>query len=146
MSLTKRIGLGITLGVDITGATTFVALGSIVDGFTTDAKAKDVDTSLLVDEFDSFLKGSIDGGTMNLTIAYSPEDTNTTKILGALFYATTQTLANWQITYPAVGGGSSAAETFLGYVNAIGREVKRDGFLTAKVGIKVSGDPGISHT
>jgi len=146
MSLTKRIGLGITLAVDTTGGTTFVDLASIVDGFTSDAKAKDVDTSLLTDTFDTFLKGPIDGGTVTLTIAYSPEDTNTTKILGGLFYSMSQTLANWQITYPAVGAGTAQNETFLGYVSSMSRAVKRDGYLTSQVTIKVSGDPGLSHS
>lgn len=145
MTLTKRIGLGITLSVDTAGGTSFTALGSIVDSMETDAKAVDVNTSLLGDQFDSFLPASIDGGTLTITIAYSPEDTNTTKILNDLFYSTSQTLANFKIGYPAVGAGTGIAETFKGYVNNIGRQIKRDGFLTAKVGIKVSGDPGLTQ-
>src|SRR5579884_3592801 len=129
MSLTKRVGLGTVLSVDTTGGTTFVALASIVDVINSEAKAKDVDTSLLTDLFDTFLKGNIDGGSVTFTIAYDPADTNTTQILGTLFASTSQTLANWQITFAAVGGGSAAHETFLAYVSGLTRAIKRDGFL-----------------
>src|SRR4051812_2059116 len=144
MSLTKRIGLGVKLSVDAAGGTTWVELGSIVDGIETDAKATSIDTSLLGDTYSSFLKGPIDGGSMQFTIAYSSEDSNTTQILNGLLASTSQTLANWQLTYPAVGGGSSDTEIFKGFVESVGRSIKRDGFLTAKVSVKVSGDPGLS--
>ena len=148
MALTRRIGLGVTLGIDRTGAANFVVLGAIVGGFTHGgAKSDVVDASILSDNYKPKGKGQTDPGEHTLQIAYDPSDaanTNNSRLL-ALALADTgppDAAANFQITYPAVGAVAAATETHRGWVTGLGREVKKDGLIVAPVTITISGDPG----
>jgi hypothetical protein len=137
MSLVKRVGYGNSLGVDVTGGSTFVLVASVVDGFEgPDAKAKNAETSLLTDWYDTFAPTSVDPGSVTYKIAYDPADANTHTL--ALLLAS-GAVANWQLTY---SGGTPPTETFLGHVEHMGRSMKKGDFLVCNISIKVSGNPG----
>jgi hypothetical protein len=139
--LTKRIGLGVKLGVDPTGASTFTDIGCIVEAISgPEAKAETVDTSLLGDIYKTFAKSAIDSGEVTFEVAYDPLET-VNQTLATLFTQGTPT-PNWQIQYPP----DNTTETFLGHVVGLGREVKKAGMILKKVTIKVSGDPGFKHS
>ncbi len=148
MSLTRRIGLGVTLGIDTSGGSSFVTLGAIVDGFDhSGAKADVADCSIISDTFKPKGKGQVDPGEFTLMIAYDPSDaanTNSSRTLAAALATTGPpgTEANFKINYPAVGAVNATAEYCLGWVTGLGRTIKKDKLIVAPVTITLSGNPG----
>lgn len=145
MALTRRMGLGVTLAMDPAGASNYVTLGAIVDGFSGSAKADVADMSILSDTFKPKGKGQVDPGEITLSIAYDPDDnsnTNTSRALAAALALTGPTPRTFQISYPAVGAVNASTENFSGHITGLGREVKKGDMIVAPVTITVSGDPG----
>lgn len=141
MSLTKRIGYGITLGCDPTGASSFTTLGAVVDGIDgPDAKTDKVDTTILSDKFKTAAGAQIDPGTVTFKIAYDPSDTDTTQKLTALHQSSD--VASWQVTYP----GPVTDNPFLGFVAGFKRTIETKTLVVAEVTIQVSGTPGYGTT
>lgn len=135
MSLIKRIGFGITLGVDPTGGTSFSVLGSVVDGFSgSGPKAIKADTSVLANWYSTYAPCGVEPGSFDFEIAYDPafSESHTLAILLG-----TGAVANWQITFQG-----AVVETFLAYVEGMSREVKRKNLCIAKISLVVAGDPG----
>ncbi len=144
MTLNRRIGLGFTLAVDTAGGTTFVTLGSIVDGWKeSGSKADTADISILSDKYKQKSKGQIDPGDVTFSIAYDPDDATSTTLITA-FSSTSATPPNWQITYPSGtgGAGTTTTETFKGHLTGLGREVMKDKLVVCEVTITKTGDPG----
>lgn len=159
----RRIGLGVTLGVDITGVgTTYTILGAIVDGLDgPDAKGTVVDLTLLSERYKVKTVADVDPGEVTFTIAYDPSDATSTQILTGLltgtFSSTTAiALPIWQISYPATGGypplsGGTAAAVpaitdppFYGTVSGFKRTISKDKMVVAEITIAVSGKPGFA--
>lgn len=151
MALQRRIGLGITLGVDVNGGANYNTLGCIVNAIKHDGtKADEVDTSILSDTYKQFAKGQIDPGGWSFEIAYDPGDntanTNTTARLQTMHAATGVNTYPFQLTLPAIASpGTNAAQTinFSGLVTSIGLSVEKDKLLVAPIKLKVSGNPGL---
>src|ERR1022692_2172068 len=141
MSLNRRIGYNCALAVDVLGGTTFVSVGSVVDGFSgAGPKSIMADISILTDYFTRTAPCGVDPGSFEFGVAYDPGDA-TSQLLSNLLAS--GAIANWQLTFYSVGGGGSGiSETFLGYVETMGREIKRKSLVTAKVGIHIVGSPG----
>lgn len=143
MALEKRIGFGCKLGVDTSGGSSYDEIGSVVDGWTgPSAAADEVDTTILSDTWKTFMKASIDPGSVSFQIAYDPNDTDCQGI-NSLLASTSTTLATWQVTFPDVGSGTDT-ETFTGFVTSLDREVSKTGLVMATIGIKISGNPGFA--
>lgn len=143
MSLTKRVGLGVTLSCDPLAGTSFAALGSIVDHIDgADAKTTVFDNSLLTDKYETKGGAQIDPGQVVFTIAYDPLDTGTTTVLTGLL--SSSAVAAWQIAYPVIGGELQNKETFNGLVSGFKRGIKKGALITADVTISVSGKPGFT--
>lgn len=137
MSFIKRVGFGNFLAVDPTGGTTFASIGSVVDGFHgPDSKAKEANTSILTDWYETSAPSSVDPGSVTFVCAYDPVDATAHTI--ALLLGS-GAVANWQLTY---SGGTPPVETFLGYVAGMSREMKREGLITMSITIRISGTPG----
>ncbi len=147
MSLTRRIGLGVTIGMDASGnANSFTVLGAVVDGLNHGgAKADVADLSILSDTYKPKGKGQIDPGEITLSVAYDPSDssnTNTSRALAAALALTGPAPIAFQISYPAVGSVNAILENFSGHITGLGREIKKANLIVAPVTITVSGDPG----
>lgn len=145
MTLNRRIGLGVTIGVDSAGGTNFTTLGSIVDGAKEGGTKADVaDISILADTHKQKAKGQIDPNEVTITIAWDPDDATST-VLKSLHDSVSATPPNWQISLPSgtQGAGSTTTKTFKGFVTGMGREIMKDKLITAEVTITKTGDPGI---
>jgi hypothetical protein len=141
-SVEKRVGLGITIGVDFSGGTSYATVVSLVDAGKVEAKADTVKTSLLSDVIHTWSKTGVDGGDLVITIAYDPLFSEYTNFQNAL------TLMNsappgFQISLPDAGtgnGSGAATEAFKAHVTGVGKELKREGFLTCDVTLKSYGN------
>lgn len=150
MSLTRRIGLGITIGIDRTGGSSFVNLGYLVGGLKRGtAKAQTIECPIATDTYIPKGKGQLTPGQTKLKIYYDPSDssnTNNSRLLAAALADTGPpgTEANFQVTYPAVGSVNALSETFKGWVTDLGdldMDVKSP--VVADVTIDISGTPGL---
>lgn len=145
MPVNKRIGYGMTLGVDTAGGASFTTLGALVDGTKeSDAKGTTGDTSILTDVFMTFSKSQVDPGETSFTIAYDPDEATSTT-LKALLASTNATAPTWRITFPAgtLGAGTITTKTFSAHLTGMGREVMKDNLVTASITLKKTGDPGM---
>jgi hypothetical protein len=128
-------GFGSTLSCDPTGGTSFAVLGALVDSWDdSDAKATEIDTTLLSQKYMTSVPGQVSTGDCSFTIAYDPTSGSSAAILGALL--TSGTIANWQQTYNRAGSG--VPMPFLGYVSSLGVSSKKGTLVTQKVTIKKS--------
>jgi hypothetical protein len=144
MAVTKRIGLGILLDVDILGGTNFTNLAAIVDApDNSGAKADVADTTLLADTFKTKAKAQIDPGEVTFTIAYDPSDGTTSQKLATVLADVINT-ANWRITFPAYAGAAQKIETFLAQLTGMGRTLKKDKLNIAPITLTISGNPGFA--
>lgn len=152
MSLQRRIGLGVTLGVDILGSTNYTALGAIVNSIKNGGTKADVaDVSILSDTYKQFAKGQIDPGEYDIECAYDPGDNaansaNTTVRLQTMHAATGVNTYPFQITLPAVPSpGSNAAQTinFSAHLIGMGLSIEKDKLIVTPIKIKVSGNPNL---
>jgi hypothetical protein len=140
--LLKRIGFGCTLGVDPAGGTAYSVLGNIVDSIDgPEAKTVEVDTTLLGDKYKTSAGADVDPGNVTYEILMDPADTSYTTLSALLGNSN---LGNWQVVMPPPPGatGSAISQTFLGYVAGMSRAIKKAEKLSAKVTVRVSGQPG----
>lgn len=145
MTLQSRVGYGWTVGVDSTGGTSFTTLGAVVEGFKgPGAKRDKVDITLLSDLWKRFAGAQIDPGELAFTIAWDPGDATTTQTLTALLKSTSGVEPNWQLTYPAFGGGGSGSQTFKGILLGFSPTVMEDKMATSEVTVQVSGNPNFA--
>lgn len=135
--MSKQVGLGSTLEVSTDG-TSYESLGFIVDGFSTDAQADDIETTVLADTFKSFAQGQRDAGSLSFDLAFDADDTSQHVITGMF---NNGTLGTWRVTYP-----DTQTESFTGYVNGFGRAVQKDSMITSSVSVKLSGDAGLTDS
>lgn len=137
MALNKKIGYGFVISIDPTGGTSWDALGNVVDGFSgPNSQARAVDTSVLSDFWDTFLKEGANPGQLTFDVAYDPDDTDYQALCTAL-ESTSTTLAAFKIDPP----GSTNDQILSGLVIGIGPEVRKGQLAKAAVTIQVSGDP-----
>jgi hypothetical protein len=137
LSLNRLTGFGVTLGVDVTGGSTFVTLASIVTPPSgPSAKTEKVDVSILSDKSKQYAGAQIDPGEVSFEIAYDLNDVTTTTLATLLGNSA---IANWQITYTA---GTIATETFKGFVSGFDRKMGVTERVSATVTITVSGPAG----
>jgi hypothetical protein len=150
MSLTRRIGLGITIGIDRSGGSNFTALGYLIGGTKRGTgKAEVIPCPIASDTYIPKGKGQITPGQTKFNVYYDPSDssnTNNSRLLSAALADTGPpgTEANFQITYPAVGAVNAISETFKGWVTDLGDvdlDVKSP--LIVPVTIDISGNPGL---
>jgi hypothetical protein len=152
--LQRRIGLGVTLGVDIAGAggSNYVSLGAIVNAIKNSGTKADVgDISLLADTWKQFAKGQIDPGEYTFECAYDPNDSaanqaNTTARLQTMHAATGPNAYPFQITLPAVaspGTNQSNTINFSAHLTGMGLSIEKDKLIVTPVTIKVTGNPNL---
>jgi hypothetical protein len=135
MTLTRRIGLGFQLTASGISC-------SIVDGLTgPGAKADTVDISIITDTFKQFAKGRVDPGELSCMVAYDPAD-STGQALAALLPVRTP-VPTWTITYPDEGGGTST-QSFSAHLTGFELDAQVDKLVTAKITLKLTGDPGFA--
>lgn len=151
MALQRRIGLGVTLGVDTNGGANYNSLGAVVNAIKhSGTKADQADVSILSDTWKQFAKGQIDPGEYDFEVAYDPGDntanTNTTVRLQTMHAATGMNTYPFQLTLPAVASpGTNAAQTinFSAHVVSMGLGVEKDKLIVAPIKLKVSGNPNL---
>jgi hypothetical protein len=146
MTVNKRVGFGVTLGVDTSGSTTFTSLASIVTPPKgPGAKKEMADTAILSDKYKTYAPSQIDPGETHFTIAYDPDDATTT-ILTGLLGSVAATAANWKITYPSgsTGAGSTTNETFKAHLVEFERVIETNKLIVAEIKLKNTGDPGFT--
>ena len=149
MSLQQRIGLGVTLGVDLAGGANYNTLGAIVNAIKfSGTKADVVDISLLSDIFKRYAKGQIDPGELEFEIAWDPGDntasTNTNARIKTAHDATGVNTYPFQLTLPAIASpGTNTAQTinFSAHVTGVGPSLEKEKQLVASIKCKISGDP-----
>ena len=137
----QRVGSGCTLGWDSTGGSSYVVLGTVVDGDKFEAKFKTANISLLSDVAEKFSKTSYDPGSFKFTIVYDPLASEYLA-LKASFITINAPHPKWQLSFPDTTGGAgsgAATEIFTGPIIGLGREVKKDAFLMVDVEVKLSG-------
>lgn len=142
MTLIQRYSYGVTLGYSTAiTSPTYTVLGAIVDDLDGgDAKADEIETTLLADKIKSHIPGQIDPNSVTFTIAYDPADTNTSQELATLLVSNPPTPALWQIKYPVIGGETQQVDTFEGYVVGLKRTIKRSQMITCDVTIRITND------
>jgi hypothetical protein len=139
----KRVGFGATISWDSAGGSTFVVIGTVVDGDKNDAKWKTAKTSLLSEKADTFSKTSYDPGEFKFTIIYDPLDTEY-QALKTAFLAVNEPAPQWELSFVDSGsesgsGSGDCSDTFFAHVVGLSREVKKEDFLTAEVTLKLTG-------
>ena len=147
MTLQRRIGLGITLGVDPAGGTNFSVLGAVVNTIVfSGAKKTIVDISLLSDLFMPKGASQIDPGKVAFEIAYDKNDAGNTGLLQTTWDgagSTGVTPATWQLTVPAAGAENTGwVSNFAGWCSGMGVAVDKGKMLVATVEVDISGNPG----
>jgi len=144
MSLTERIGLGVTLGYSSNLTTpSYTVLGAVLSVDGPDAETTEVETSLLSAKYNTYSGAAIDPGSYKIVIAYDPADTVTNTVLGGLL--TSSAMGAWQISYPIIGAESQQTDVFQGFVKGFKRStLGRKDMITAEVTIRVSGKAGIA--
>lgn len=147
MTLQRRIGLGVTLGVDTALGTSYATLGAIVNAIKNGGTKADVaDISILSDTFKQFGKGQIDPGEYDFEIAYDPGDTATTGKIQTMHAATGVNAYPFLITLPAIPSpGTNAAQTiaFSAHLISMGLGVEKDKMIVCPVKLKVTGNPNL---
>lgn len=151
MALQRRIGFGVTLGLDLNGGANYNTLGAIVNAIKNSGTKADVaDVSILSDTYKQFAKGQIDPGEYDFEIAYDPGDTtantNTTARLQTAHAATGMNTYPFQITLPSIASpGTATAQTinFSAHVISLGITIEKDKLLICPVKLKVSGNPAL---
>jgi hypothetical protein len=144
---TRSIGYNLTFGVDFTGGTSYTTLGHIVDIGGNDAKTDMADTTLLADQFYSWLPASTNGGSFKMSIGWDPNDTGTGSVYGQLALAQKSgTLCGCQITvtYDPVGSPTTGTETFKAYVEGLSRKFGKKNLNMVEVELRIVGDPGMA--
>ena len=137
--MVKEIGLGTVLGVDATGSTDFTAIAQIrsISGPGSAGTSIDVSTLDDADNFGRYRGGRVDPGEVSLELVYDAT-TATHRTLNQLLGSRAE--ANWELIF----GTTTNIETFLGFVNGVGREIPLDDAVTTEVTIKVTANPGYS--
>ncbi len=151
MTLQKRMGLGVTLGVDLAGGTNFNTLGAVVNAIKFSGTKADVaDLSILADTWKSYGKGQIDPGEVDFEIAWDPGDntanTNTNARLSTMHAATGVNTYPFQLTLPSIASpGTATASTvnFSAHVTGMGPTMEKDKLVTATIKLKISGNPNL---
>jgi hypothetical protein len=145
MTLQRRIGLGVTLGVDTSGGSNYAVLGNVVNSIKHGGtKAQQADISILSDTYMQFAKGQIDPGEWTFEIAFDPLDTNTSSKIDTMHAATGVNAYPFQIQLPAIvspGTNTVAYSNFSAHVMGIGAQIEKDKLLIQPVTLKVTGDP-----
>jgi hypothetical protein len=146
MALRKRVGNAQSLAVDTAGGTSYTTLANIVKEISgPNAQAAEIDMGLLGDVYETYQRGSVNPGEYKCTIAYDPEDTNTTILtasLGATFATLASTIPHWKVTYAASGSGDTDQnETFFGFVKGLDKKGEKNNMVIADLTIKISGNP-----
>lgn len=146
----KMIGLGCTLGMAATSTTpaSYDTVVGLISFSGPSASADDVDTSTLDNStsttsgaWKTFQRGQVDPGEVTATLSYSSTE-SVNKKLGTAFKA--GTVRQWKVGFPST---SVTAETFDGYIKAMGREIGGAGsMITRTLTIKVTDNPGFPTT
>jgi hypothetical protein len=141
----KQIGYGtkLYLSTNTTSSTgDWTQIGGLLSCPGPDGTGTDVDTSTIdnATEFKTYQRSDVDPGTMNVTVAYGSTD-SASKVLGTAYG--NGDIYNWKVEFPST---TTPDETFLGYINSMGRALEKDSMITRTFGIKVSGDPGFPST
>lgn len=142
----KVIGLGTTFSMSTsvtTASSLFTAIAGIIDLPGPDATGTDIDTSTIDNDtnFQTFQRGQVDPGSMNLTLSYSQNSASQKKLVTAL---NSGNLRSFRITHTATGFD---AEVFDGYVSGMGRpQFGKDSMIQRSVAIKLSGGTGFVST
>ncbi len=151
MSLQRRMGLGVTLGVDIAQSTNYTALGNIVNAIKNNGtKADTADLSILSDTYKQFGKGQIDPGEWDFEIATDPLDNsaasaNTFARILTMHAATGVNTYPFSLQLPSIpspGSATVAYCNFAAHVIGVGMSVEKDKLIVTPVKLKVSGNPG----
>lgn len=141
--VSKCIGLGTAVGVRASGSTAaFTTVAGLIgiSGPNPSADSIDVSTIDNATNFKEEQGGQVDPGDVTMNLAYG--STNPSQKILAGFLAS-RAAAEFQITFPTT---TTAAETFTGYVNGMGREIQKDAMTTRSVTVGVTGDPGWPKT
>ena len=150
MSLQRRIGLGITLAVDLAGGTNYNTLGAIVNAVKHGGTKKDVvDISILSDFWKQYAVGQCDPGEIDFEIAFDPGDntalSNTNARLTTMHATSGVNAFPFQLSIPAVASpGTNTAQliNFSAHVTSVGMAIEKEKMLIAPVKLKLSGNPG----
>src|ERR1043165_7307734 len=105
MAFEKVVGVGLTLGWDSTGGSSFTTIASVVDIDKMNPSWSFAKTSLLSDVLNTYQKTVRDGGDLKFTIGYSEYNTEY-QALKTNFLAYNSLPPQWKITFPNEGDGS----------------------------------------
>ncbi|MGC4031480.1 MAG: phage tail tube protein [Tepidisphaeraceae bacterium] len=117
-------------GATHTASSSWTEFASITDIQPPTAKADDIDVSHMQSgDFKEFDPGLAEGGEVELTIQFDKEQNEDV-------YGLFRVKKGFKLTF---SDGSSWSLT--GYISEFGNEVDREGIVTAKIKVKVSGQP-----
>ena len=131
----ERVGLGCTIGWDSTGGTSYVVIGSVVDGDKVESKWKTANITLLSQKAERFSKTSYDPGQFKFTVIYDPLSTEYAN-LKTSFLAANSVAPNWQISFVDAGtgnGSGATTDTFAAHIIGLSRDVKKAEFLMCEI-------------
>jgi len=139
----KLRGFKAVLGYDAAGTTTFVDLGTIVDAIEGTSSMEVVDTSLLADDFKTYVKAQGDGGQITFVVSYDPAG-DESKAIADMFY-NLDSLPNWQIEV-YVDVSTVRTETFKALLVGIGRSISKGAMATSAITLQISGNPNYTKS
>jgi hypothetical protein len=86
----------------------------------------------------------VDPGEMKICLAYDPLCSEY-QALAAQLAVINGAPPNWKISFPDADGSGSGVttETFHAHIISMSREVKKESFLVAEVGLKLTGNAGL---
>jgi hypothetical protein len=111
----------------------------VVNKFDQSTKVEFGETTLLSDQFSTFLPANTDPGEPTFVLAYDPADSQYQLLTGFLAAGTA---CAFQIQFLNAGDGNTSTEQFQAYVGGLGREFEKKSLLQCPITLRGTGDPG----
>lgn len=137
--MAKYNALGTTIGVDMSGGTTFVTIGQVRDisGPSLGRDTVETTTRDSSNAWREFIKGLKNAGEVTFEVVFDPDLSSHSYATGILSdFASESTLAKWRISFPDT---TPTTFTFGGIVTTFETSMPMEDALTASVTIKVTG-------
>lgn len=137
--MSQALGMGTTLEFSEDSGSNWTSVGQIVDTIDNEVSVEEGETTLLGDTYKSYLPADIDPGELSFSIALDNDDSTNQNLVDLL---EERTVVSWRVTYP----NSTTADVFNGFVKSLSRTVAKRSMLVRNVGIRLTGDPGLTGT
>lgn len=128
--MSKVLGIGYSLLVDIAGGTSYVAIGQITDLDGPKMTCKQVDVSGF-DDHESFLPGMVNYGVFSFSLGWDAGSANSTQLTTLLI---NRQIAHWKLLWP----DNTTSQTFFGFIVDHAPSLGKGEYTKAKIDIQLT--------